>query len=184
MRWHWQYPVFLLSVGLNVDWLIPILLRRDLSRWQVFFVASLIGTVEIFIWYQFWKFFRKMVVPELIQKLARNKHVKEAIELGRNIHWRLKEVGLWDKIIYFLYRKYRWFADDNNPTVRRIKRWGYPAMLMLGVEPFVWGGRVTGVIFCAPISWRRGLYTLAVGNIIRIAYMIGLWSFVFHLFKK
>ncbi len=56
-------------------------------------------------------------------------------------------------------------------------------MFFLGWEPFVAGGRIAGVLFCATLGWKAGLCTLLFGNIFHIAYMIGVWSLIFRFIK-
>lgn len=188
MKWHWQYIVPPLLFILNVDWtLMPIIQSWGLKGWSLFIVSSILAVTELICWYRFWEWFRKVSVPEFASRAKENKKVQETIALGKEIHGDLKKAGLWDKIktkiLGFCFNTYEKATDENNKLMAWIKRGGNVTMIGLGISPEP-GTRTFGAVVCGVTGWKNGLYPLAIGNIMRIAYMVGLWHIIFLLFKN
>lgn len=187
IRWHWQYAGAIALYVLNVDWIImPKLKFWGLSGWLLFVVTSVLAVLELYLGYLFWDWFRRVSVPELAKHAAQSEMVQEAIEMSKEIQKELKKVGLWEKlktrIINFLFNTYKKATDHNNRFMKWLKRGGNIGMFAFGINPEP-GTRTFGAIFCGTTSWRNGLYPLALGNIFRVAYMVGLWEVIFRIFK-
>lgn len=188
MRWHWQYLVPPLLIALNVDWiLMPLIKGTGANGWLLFEITSVLAVSEIVCWYHFWKWFRKIAVPEFARRATKNKDVREAIELGKEIKFDLRMAGLWDeiktKVIRYSFKIYEKTTDENNRFMKWIKGSGAIAMIILGVSPEP-GTRTFGAMFCGITGLKNGLYPLAIGNILRVAYMLGIWQVVFSFFKN
>lgn len=186
MRWHWQYLVPPLILILNVDWvLLPLIKSYGVGGWTLFVGTSILAVTELICWYWFWKWFRKTSLIEFAHRAKKGEEIQKAIALGREIEFDLKMAGLWDeikaKILNYIFNSYKKATDENNRLMRCIKRGGAGAMIILGVSPEP-GTRTFGAIVCGVTGWKNGLYPLAIGNILRVAYMVGLWQVIFSLF--
>ena len=58
-----------------------------------------------------------------------------------------------------------------------VRQGGYISMILLGIFPGP-STRFIGIIICRAMNWRSGLLVLAVANIIRVAYLLGLISII------
>ena len=186
MLWHWQYLVPPLILILNVDWvLMPIIKGWGIDSLTLFIGTSILAVTELICCYWFWKWFRKTSLVEFAHRAKKRKEVQEAIALGKEIEFDLKMAGLLDeikaKILNYIFNSYEKATDENNRLMRWTKRSGTGAMIILGVSPEP-GTRTFGAIVCGVTGWKKGLYPLALGNILRVAYMVGLWQVIFSLF--
>ena len=185
MKWHWQYLTPLLMIASSMDMVImPVLESFEISGWRLFWITSLVSTAKLYIWYFFWKWFRKMAIPELVRhKLLQSGDIQEGLALGKEIERKLRGEGLAERIAEYCHYLYKKYTDEDSKLVKRIKRGGHLGMLMLGVLPnsiF----RAAGVTCCATFGWHRGMYSLLIGNIGHIAYMVGVWDLIFSFFKN
>lgn len=188
MRWHWQYGGAIALYILNVDWiLMPKLKWLGLNGWLLFAVTSILAVLELYLGYLFWDWFRRVAVKEFAKRAAQSDMVQEAIEMGAEIKNDLTEAGLWDKfksrVINFLFNAYHQATDENHRFMKWLKRGGGMGMFLFGINPEP-GTRTFGAIFCGTTGWKNGLYPLAMGNILRVAYMVGVWDIIFRLFKN
>lgn len=188
MKWHWQYTAPPLLVGLSVDWvLMPLIRFLGIKGWEFFVIIAILATIELPAWFLFWRWFCRVPVIEFAKIAAEKNYVKEAVKLGKEIEAELKIAGIWEKIknkiINYLFNTFRKATDENNKFVKMIKSGRHWAMFFLGAEPYS-GGRVFGVILCGSADWKNGLYSLAAGNLIRVAYTIGIFNYVISLFQK
>lgn len=187
MKWHWQYFGAAILYILNVDWVImPKLKFLGLGGLQFFVVTSILAVLELCFGYLFWDWFRRIAVPELAKRAIQSEVAREAIEVGMEIKKELKELELWDKlknkVIIFLFNSYKKATDPKRRLMKWLKRGGNIGMFALGANPEP-GTRMIGTIFCGTSGWKGGLYPLALGNIFRVAYMVGLWETMFRFFK-
>lgn len=175
IRWHWQYLIFSLTLIFSVDGsLIPLFRGLGIQGWRLFWLILPIGEIEVIIWFFFWRWFLKDGAREIFyRQIEKDEDFQEGISLGVEIKEQLEESGLLDKALGSIYKIYSRIMAK----VNKIKK-SHSFMLFLGWEPFVAGGRMAGVIFCASKNWRAGLCTLLFGNIFHIAYMIGLWTLI------
>jgi hypothetical protein len=153
------------------------------SYWALFVVLSVLATLEIIIWYKFWRWF-------FISYLPRKKEIRKTIEFAKEISGelkrdgyieRLKSDGYIDRVIYRCEEIFRWATHSESWHFKKIKAWGHLGLFILGVEPFFSGGRIAGVIFCSTLGWSKGLYSLCIGNIFHVAITVGFWKY-FHEF--
>lgn len=145
--------------------------------WSLFIITTSAASIEMFYWYWFWGW--------VGSSLSNLKSVKDSIEFGKEIGKDLERDGYFDKIRKFFInhaiKKYEWATNPNSWAIRLIKHFGYPGIILLGIEPFMPGGRVVGVIYCRFRKWRSGLIVLTIANIGHIAYMLGGWHLIFKL---
>jgi len=182
-KWHKEYLFYLFLLILNVDFVIvPFLQRHGFSGITLFLITVFFSLGELCGWFWFWSWFRRKAVPEIIAyQIARDQRIQEAIKLGKEVKKELEEKGLLERILEYFFRTFNKATDQNSKTFKKIKAGGHIAMFILGAEPWP-GGRTIGVIFCGSTGWRRGLYTLMIGNIFHVAYVIGFWGLIFSLF--
>ena len=187
MRWHWQYAGAVALYAFNVDWIIMQTLKLlGLGGWNLFVVTSVLSVLELFCGYLFWEWFRYIAIQEFASSATQSGVVQEAIGMGKEIRDELKKADLWDKIkgrvINFLFDTYKQAANPDNRFMRWFKRSGNIGMFACGINPEP-GTRTIGAIFCGTAGWKKGLYPLAIGNTLRVAYMVGIWDVIFKLFK-
>lgn len=187
MNWHWQYLIPPLLTILNVDWiLMPIIQGRGVTGWLLFAIVSALAVAELFCWLHWAIWFRSVALVEFAQKAARVAEVQEAIALGKEIRYDLKETGMWEKnkekVIDYCFATFKKATNENNRFIRWVKRGGGLGLLILGIFPEP-GTRTLGAICCGVMGWKKGIYPLAIGNIMRVGYMVGLWHLVFKLFS-
>lgn len=180
MRWHWQYLIPPFWVICHVDWvIIPALNRNGFSFWETYFMAVTLSSIELFVQYYFFNWFRKEVVLETLKKkAAQDGLIKESVELVEQI--RTQPYGISGRIRNYCSKIYASATDPNNKTAKRIKKSGYGMMFILGIEPLT-GGRLLGVIQCGAIGWRSGLYPLIIGNALRMAGIVKIWEYISSL---
>ncbi|MEX1064047.1 MAG: hypothetical protein WD898_01825 [Candidatus Paceibacterota bacterium] len=179
---HWQYLIPVLLIIFQIDLIIiPVLRQAGLSFWKIYFIAMPMGTAELFIQYYFFSWFRKEVVLTVLKrKAAQEGLVKEGIELVQQV--RQQNYGVSTRIKNYCFKIYASSTDPDNKTVKKIKRGGHGIMLLLGLEPWVYGGRLFGVVNCSAIGWRNGLYSLALGNAVRMTGIVAAWDFILSFF--
>lgn len=177
------WPIFLLpvmAVPLNVDfWIIPNLRAQGVVGQKLFYIATILATVEMFYWYWFWGWVGR--------EIANLKKIRETVEFGKEIANELKNDYYVNnkylrRIINHVIKQYEWATDPNNWLVRLIKWGGHLSMIILGVEPVMAGGRTVGVIFCRTCSWKAGFITLSVANVGHIGIVIWGWDKFFSFF--
>lgn len=173
----WPFLVsIVMAWPLNVDWSILPSLKgfSALSNFQIFLIGSILATGELLYWYWFWRWFGRF--------LANRENIKMTIAFGKDIVFDLKEDGYLDRLITHFQKTFCWAVDPKRVYMKIIKASGYVGLFLLGIEPIVPGGRVAGVIFCGTLGSKKGLVVLAAGNVLHIAYMVGIWNMVFKIF--
>lgn len=188
MRWHWQYLTPFILLFLGVDWaFMPMIKSYGVNNWVLFSFTSILSIVELVCWYLFWKWFRKVPVLEFANRVVETKKIQEGIELGKKIQATLKKAGLWEKIktmiLDYIFNTYRWATSENNRFMKWAKRGGSFGMVGLGACPEP-GTRIFGTVFCGTTGWQKGLYLLAIGDIMRVGIMVGIWHVIFSLLKN
>jgi hypothetical protein len=172
-KWHWQYAGAFLLFLLNVDLvLVPLFRKAGIQGLLLFALASFLGTVGLICWFLFWSWFGKLVIQ--------SRQVQEGINLGREIEKELRKSGLRDRIMDFLFRTFAWATKKDNKIFKLLKAGGYFLMFAAGTIPEP-GTRTASVIFCATSNSKRGLFFLALGDILHMAYIVGGWEFIFQL---
>lgn len=187
MHWHWHYAGAVALYALNVDWIImPKLKFIGLGGWWLFLVTSVLAVLELYLGYLFWDWFRRVAVVEFAKRAAQSNVVQEAIEVSVEIKKELKKADVWDevknKIITYFFTTFKKATDESSRFMKWLKRGGNIGMFICGINPEP-GTRTIGAIFCGTAGWKNGLYPLALGNILRVAYMVGIWDIIFRIFK-
>lgn len=177
------WPIFIsmvVALPLNVDFsIIPNLRSQGVFGLKLFYASAVLATAEMFYWYWFWGW----VGREIVGLRA----IKPSVEFGKEITKELKNDcyvrnKYFHRIIGHVIKRYEWATSPGNWFVRLIK-WGrHGAMIILGVEPVIAGGRLAGIIFCRTFSWRSGFATLCVANIGHVALMVWGWNQLFSFF--
>lgn len=177
------WPIFIsliVALPLNVDFsIIPNLRIQGVTGLKLFYIASILATAEMIYWYWFWGWIGR--------EITNLRAIRPSVEFGKEITGQIKN-DCYLKNRYFLriqdhiIGQYDWATNPKNNIVRLIKWGGHGAMVILGVEPVIAGGRLAGVIFCRAFSWRAGFITLSVANIGHIAFMVWGWSNLLSFF--
>lgn len=187
MHWHWQYLVPPALAFLSVDWiLMPAIQARGVTGWYLFILTSILAIAELFCWLYWAKWFRSVALVEFAKKAAKTKEIQEAIALGKEIRNEMKSKEIWtrakNKVVDYSFGLFQKVTDENNRFVKWLKRGGAITMFLFGINPEP-GTRTIGAIFCGTTGWKNGIYPLAVGNVARVAYMVGLWHIIFKFFN-
>jgi len=171
----WPFLPSIIVMFLNIDFVvIPFLKNKGLNIWELFFISSFLATLELGYWYWFWGW--------LIKTIKTVGPIKDSIAFGKEIGRDLKRQGLLERIKEFFLKKYSWATDHNNRVLKWIRRGGHISLILAGVMPEP-GTRTIGVIFCRTLKSKLGFVSLSFGNVLHIGYMVGLWEFIFRLFK-
>lgn len=176
-RWNniWPFLGAILLFIFNVDWVVAFFLNSfNLSFWNKFLILAPLANLELVGWYLFWRWFFKSFIPE-------RKNIKETINFTKEVAQELKMRGYVDRIVEHFEKTFEWAVNPNQYLFKVVKAWGHLGMLFLGVEPFVSGGRIVGVIFCATTGWKNGMVSLIIGNTAHVLITIGSWNLFFYL---
>lgn len=189
MKWHWQYAVgFLLALG-YVDACIPFLKLLEITWLAIFFITWPIAVLELCLWWWFWRWFEKVAFPE-IRDAAKNKitsdgAAQEGIDLWHDIKNHLEELWFMFKelVISHFLKIYTTATDQENKTVKRVKRWGHFFVLILGAAPVPTTRTIIAVV-CSITKWRSGFTVLLIGDILHVASVIVGWKILFDIASK
>lgn len=187
MKWHWQYLVPILLTILNVDLiLMPMIKGWGMRGWLLFSVVSVLAVIELFCWFFWARWFRQVALVEFAKRAVEKKEVQDAIALGKEIHNDLKRAGIWESIkekaMDFGFNTFQKATDENSRFVKWLKRIGGFGLWILGISPEP-GTRTFGAICCGATGWKTGIFPLAVGNVMRVGYMLGVWHAIFRFFE-
>ncbi len=176
-KWRdtWPFLGAVVLAILNVDWVLAPLIRSFVDSMLLLFVILVIlANAELLGWFHFWRWFFTSFIP-------RRHEIRETVEFAKEIGTELKQKGYIDRVVDHFESTFRWATNPNQWLFRVIKTGGHFGMVFLGFEPFVAGGRLVGVLFCATTGWKAGIYPLCVGNAIHILVVIGSWEIIFYI---
>lgn len=179
-KWRniWPFLGAVLLTVFSIDWVVAPFLRSLFdSMWLLFVILVPFANAELLGWYCFWRWFYTSFLPG-------RKKVMETIELAKEIGSDLKHDGYIDRVVDHFEVSFNWAVNPDRWLLKTIKAWGHIGMLFLGLEPFVAGGRLIGVVLCATIGWKSGLYSLMIGNCVHVLFVIGSWNFVFYIWEQ
>lgn len=167
-RKYWPVWLAVISVGLNTDLMIlhfqtQFRLERDSLLW-VFVSIGGLSTLKIYYSYWFYGWLAKMVVNI--------ESVRDISDFAREIGVELKSNGYIARIRNFVAEKLNIRTYQNSRVIKLVKAGGYLPMLGFGVYPLS-GTRGPTVILCRILGYFSGLCVLAVGNLIRVGYLLG-----------
>lgn len=156
---------------------IPIVTFLVDSFWSQFLILIILLNVELICWYKFWRWFLTSFLPE-------RKKIRETIDFTKEVALELKQTGYAERIVEHFENTFEWATHPDGRLFKMIKAGGHTMVLFLGAEPFVMGGRVAGVIFCATTGFRNGLYSLVVGNCVHVLISMGMWGLTFYIWEQ
>ena len=157
------------------------------SFWVEFFILIVLLNIELFGWYKFWRWFFTSFLPErkkIRKTIDFTKEITEEITKELEQEKELKEEGIFSRIVNFFEDQFEWAIHPDRWLVKVMKAGGHSLMLFLGAEPFVMGGRVAGVIFCATTGFKNGIYSLMIGNCFHVLISMGLWNLTFYIWTR
>ena len=177
----WREASVFIGAGLlvvcNVDWvIIPLLKPFFHSLWSLWLVVAIIANIELILWYHFWRWF-------FTKWLAHRRSIEQTIEFAKEIGSELKAEGYIDRVVTYFEHTFTWASNPEGRLFKIVKAWGHAGMLFLGFEPFVFGGRLVGVVFCATTGWTSGLYMLVIGNSVHVLVSVGTWEAIFVVWR-
>lgn len=176
--WHFLGGVVLFVA--NIDWIIipTILIPLFQFTLTTYIIAIVLANIELVMWYRFWRWF-------FVSWLARRKSIKETIEFTKGIANEAKKDekvrGYLCRIIDRFENTFAWATNPKRWLWKIVKAGGHFGLLFLGFEPFFWGGRLVGTVFCATIGWKNGIYSLCLGNSLHVIITILSWKAGFRL---
>lgn len=172
----WVLVMFLpIILILNIDLVIFFSTKYNfLVGKDLFFFAAALGTLELIYWFFFYK--------KLVKFLANKKSIQEDRNFLEKLWTDLKIDGYADLVINYFSNKYNSFMNRDNWLVKGLKGGSYAIIFFAGAEPAP-AGRLIGVAFCGMTGWKKGLYILVIGNILKTAYTVMGWKFIFSFFN-
>lgn len=171
----WPFLTAIVVLFLNVDFVvIPFLRSFHIPLFRLFVFASILATAELRYYFWFWH--------RLASYILHSQTGQDAEKLGLEIGGKLKEMGYVEKIKWQFKSQLHWALNGNHRVSRWIRNGGCAMLFVIGALPEP-GARTTAVIFCGVPKWEMGFFALALGNIIKTAYVVGGWDFIFRLFK-
>lgn len=163
---------------LNVDFVLAPAVRTITSEfWGMFGILVVLANIELVLWYRFWRWFFVRFLPE-------RRQIRETVEFAKELGGELKRKGYIDRVIDHFENTFKWATNPDRWLFRVVKAWGHAGMLFLGFEPFITGGRLIGVIFCATTGWKQGLISLLIGNAVHVMITIGSWEIIYYLIDQ
>lgn len=179
MRWHWQYLFGIFLIIFDVDILIPLFRLLKLSWLIIFFIAWPLAVLGLCVWWWFWREFKNKIFPEMLavtkQQISDNQIAQEGISLGKKIWNQFNKL-----IINYFVKIYSNTTNENNRTIKKIKRWGHFSIFIMGISPLP-ATRTSAAIFCAITKWRSGFVVLLAGDIVHVASVVIGWKMLFRL---
>lgn len=182
----WPFIGAILLTIANGDWIITPLVMKAIDKfWVQFFILAGLLNLELILWYKFWHWFIKFF-------LTNRKKIRETIDFTREItkelKKELKDKEIIDRIIDYFEQNFEWAVHPDRWFIKLIKTgskiFGHFLMFFLGIEPFIQGGRFTGIIICVSIGFRSGLYSLIIGNCGHILINMGMWNLTFYFWDN
>jgi len=169
----WPLVIAICVAFCNTDVVVvPTLKTWGIASWLLVTLVLAIATVELIWWFWFWRW--------VIRLVAEVRQIRATVQFGKELGQELKYQGYVDRVLKHLETTYAKAIAPDNHVNRKIRRWGYLALFVLGIEPTP-GGRAIGVIFCGACNWRRGLWVLIFGNVFHVLSVIWGWNLLFRL---
>lgn len=172
----WPVAVMLALFPLQTELLIasaPVWAPKlDIGRLAAFWIIAMIATVKMYYGYFFWRW-----VIHLIADTERFHRIQAVIRDGAVL---IRAEGLSDR--FFAELKLRHKPDEwrQHRVVVAARRAGYILLFGLGAAPLYGARGPLGPVLAAA-KWREGVTALVLGNLVRIAYLMGGMELLRHL---
>lgn len=138
--------------------------RLGVDSFGSFGVVALLGTAKLYWGYWLWRW--------IIRLIADTERFHRLTGLVRQAAALIRAEGLSDRFFAELKICHRPDEWRQHRILKSARRVGYVILFGLGIAP-VWGTRGSIEPVLAVASWRNGVHALALGNVIRIAYLMG-----------
>lgn len=146
--------------------------KLGIGRLVAFWIIAAVGTSKLYIGYWFWRW-----VIRLIADTERFHRVQGVV---RDAAMLIRAEGLSDR--FFAELKLHHKPDEwrKHPAVVAARGAGYVALFGFGAAPLYGTRGPLGPVLAAA-HWRGGVTALALGNIVRIAYLMGGLELLRHI---
>ncbi len=152
------------QTGVSLEWLVP-----QMTFWDKIFAVcsiSVFGSVYTY-WFLGWFGRLLMEFPE----------IRKDVDFGEKVKGVLIQGGIWGWVKGYALSRYQSLTHEDNGAVKKIKKWGYLGILMIGAFP-EYGGRTAIIAFCRMINWRSGFILLLLVDVFKNFYMVLGWGVV------
>jgi hypothetical protein len=148
--------------------------KLGFGRLAAFWIIVAIGTSKLYIGYWFWRW-----VLRLIADTDRFHRLSALVRQGAMM---IRAEGLSDRFFAELKLRHRPDEWRKHPAIVAARGAGYVALFGFGAAPLYGTRGPLGPVLAAA-RWRGGVTALALGNIVRIAFMMGGVELLRHLAK-
>lgn len=174
---YWPVLISLTISFFNVDFVvIPFLRAHGINGATLILIAIPLATAELSYLYWFWGWLGRL--------LGSLQTIREDVQFSKEaVSADLAKNGFWKKAINYFAKKYKWVMNNDHRIIKWVKRGGHFSLILVGLNPEP-ASRLIGVIFCRSLNWKKGFYSLAIGNVLHVLYVVGGWDLIFRLFGK
>jgi hypothetical protein len=146
--------------------------EMGIGRLAAFWIIAGIATLKMHWGYWFWRW-----VIHLIADTERFHRLQVVVREGAAL---IRAEGLSDR--FFAELKLRHKPDEwrEHRILRTVRGVGYVGLFGIGVAPWYGARGPLGPVLAAA-KWRDGVTALALGNVVRIAYLMGGLELLRHL---
>ena len=148
--------------------------KIGMGRLAAFWIIAGIATFKLYWGYWFWRW-----VIHLIADTERFHRVQSVIREGATL---IRAEGLSDRFFAELKLRHRPDQWREHRVLKAARRLGYIILFGFGAAPMYGARGPLGPVLAAA-KWRDGVTALALGNIVRIAYLMGGMELLRHLAK-
>lgn len=167
------FVLFLIAVvvtACNIDWIVSPFFAREFGHIQLEYrvlivsILSLVGASYIY-------WFGRLLDGIIIEYEQNGQTVAV---LSASSWW-------WDRVKAWFIRRHKKALHPENKWIKYIKRYGYPAIVGIGIIPeFMPGARTTLVSFCAAAKWRSGFVLYLFADFLKNIGMSAAFGWIFH----
>jgi hypothetical protein len=138
--------------------------KLGMGRVAAFWVIAAIGTAKLYWGYWFWRW-----VMGLIADTGRFHRLAVVVRQAASV---VRAEGFADRFLAELQLRHTPDEWRKHPAVAAARRAGYVALFGIGAAPMYGARGPLGPVLAAA-HWRDGVTAMALGNAVRIAYLMG-----------
>ena len=173
----WPVAIVLAMAPLQTELLIALVPvwapKVSVGQGAAFWIITVIATAKLYFGYWFWRW-----VLQLIADTERFHRIQSIIRDGAVV---IRAEGLSDRFFNELQLRHRSGEWRQHRVLRMAKGVGYLVLFWIGAAP-MYGARGPFGPILAAAKWTSGVTALALGNAVRIAYLMGGMEMLSRLF--